>query len=406
MSACSAATKVDTVIIGAGVIGLAVARALAAAAPDKQIPEILLLDRAAAIGSETSSRNSEVIHAGLYYPTHSWKAQFCVRGKQQLYEYCESRSIPYRKCGKLILATQREHVDTLSKLHQQALSNGIRDTVILSTPQQVWEREPSLLSNNNNLHGALWSPSTGIVHSHTFMLHLLTDAEHNGVTTLALHSKVEDANIIQSNNRIHLKAAGMWLSCRNVVNCAGLWAGQVASLLHPSSTSTAWQPPTHYFARGTYFRLQQQQPSCSFTHLIYPVPDPSGGLGVHLTMDLQGQVKFGPDVEWLDASIHNPDDIDMNPDSSRTDSFYQSIRTYWPDLQDGALVPDYTGVRPKLQHPSLLPGKQSLPFQDFVTAGPETHGVPGLIHLFGIESPGLTSSMAIAEYICDKMSRW
>ena len=217
-----------------------------------------------------------------------------------------------------------------------------------------------------------------------------------GVQTCALPI-LEDAEIVAVDGRIHLYAGDMWLSCERVINCAGLWAGQIASLLHNNKKddTTDWQPPKQYFARGTYFRLQQQ--SCAFSHLIYPIPDPRGGLGIHATMDLQGQVKFGPDVEWLDAD--DPDAIDMKPDASRAELFYQSIRTYWPDLQDGALVPDYTGVRPKLQHPSLFPAGQSMPFQDFVIAGPETHGVAGLVHLFGIESPGLTSSMAIADYV-------
>jgi L-2-hydroxyglutarate oxidase LhgO len=401
----SAAEKVETVIIGAGVIGLAVARALSATAvAGGGGAEILLLDRAGTVGSETSSRNSEVIHAGLYYPSESLKAKLCVRGKQQLYDYCEARAIPFRQCGKLIVATQPEHVATLSNLQKQAESNGVMDTEIWSA-QKLLAREPTL--SPTNLHGALWSPSTGILDSHTFMINLLADAELDGSCTLALHTQVEDA-VIQNDRRIHLYAAGMWLSCRRVINCAGLWAGNIASLIHtsrdgPSAKTTTSQPPKQYFARGTYFRLQQQHQPCSFSHLIYPVPDPRGGLGVHATIDLQGQVKFGPDVEWLDVTT-DPNGIDMKPDPARAESFYKSIRTYWPDLQDGALVPDYTGVRPKLQHPSLFPG-QSLPFQDFMIVGPETHGVPGLIHLFGIESPGLTSSMAISDYVAKLASR-
>lgn len=410
--ASSAATKVETVIVGAGVIGLAVARALALANGGQgsssssssrcSSGEILLLDRAATIGSETSSRNSEVVHAGLYYPEPSFKAHFCVRGKQQLYDYCEARHISHLKCGKLVVATEPEQVETtLAQLQRQAVRNGVIDTEIL-TRSQVLHLEPALA--HSNLHGALWSPSTGILDSHSFLQHLLTDAVEQGdgrccTTTLALHTKVEDAAIV--DGRIHVYAGDMWLSCDRLVNCAGLWAGQIASLLHGKRNdiddAASWKPPKQYFARGTYFRLQQQQQPRAFSHLIYPIPDSKGGLGVHATMDLQGQVKFGPDVEWLDAD--DPDTIDMKPDASRAELFYQSIRTYWPDLKDGALVPDYTGVRPKLQHPSLFPTGQSMPFQDFVVAGPETHGVAGLVHLFGIESPGLTSSMAIADYV-------
>lgn len=389
----AAAAKVDTVIIGAGVIGLAVARALVVG---RGHGEVLVLDRAGTVGSETSSRNSEVVHAGLYYPPHSLKAQLCVRGRHQLYDYCHVRHIAHQRCGKLIVATDPRHMATLSHLQKQAADNAVFDAEIL-TPDQVWAREPSLTPN---LLGALWSPSTGILDSHSFMQHLVADAEDGGNFTLALHTPVHDAAVI--DNRICICAGDMWLSCARVINCAGLWAGQIASLFHNGAAQ--WQPPRQYYARGTYFRLQQQQQPQRpiFSHLIYPVPDPRGGLGVHATLDLQGLVRFGPDVEWLDAAaVDDPDGIDLAPDPARADAFYESIRSYWPDLRDGALSPDYVGVRPKLQHPALpsMSAPRSMSFQDFVIAGPETHGVPGLVHLFGMESPGLTSSMAIADYV-------
>jgi len=391
----SAAAKVDTVVIGAGVIGLAVARALSAVAAQNN--EVLLVDRAARIGSETSSRNSEVIHAGIYYPFGSRKATWCVRGKNLLYQYCRDKSIPHQNVGKLVVATQPEHLPTLQKLHQQSADNGV-ETKLLSAADTL-EREPTL---SQTIQGALWSPTTGIVDSHSFMVQLLSDAEQDGSTTLALHTAIEDAEIGSREQIIRLYADGMWLSCRQVVNCAGLWADGIARMIHSATTAdktNAWEPPQQYYAKGTYFRPTSTSPK--FSHLVYPVPDPLGGLGVHATLDLQGQIKFGPDVEWM-AVDTAPDEIDLQPDPSRAESFYESIRSYWPDLKDGSLVPDYTGVRPKLQHPSLAMGEK-LSFADFLVAGPETHGVPGLVHLFGMESPGLTSSMAIAEHVASML---
>jgi L-2-hydroxyglutarate oxidase LhgO len=372
----SPAYKVEAVVIGAGVVGLAVARALAISGK-----EVLLLDRASRIGSETSSRNSEVVHAGLYYPIDSLKAQFCVQGRQQLYDFCDSRSISYNKCGKLIVATDAEQArSNLHEIQKVAVNNGVTDTRILSQ-EELKTMEPEV-----HAHSALWSPSTGIVDSHSFMLSLLADAEEHG-TTLALQSEVSEGKI--EDGSVHLNVDGTWLSCESVVNSAGLWAHQVASQIHAGHS---WQPPRQYFAKGTYFQLQGPSP---FSHLVYPLPDKRGGLGVHATIDMGGQVKFGPDVEWLDPNTE-PDDIDWTPDPDRAQSFYESIRRYWPGLADDTLVPDYIGARPKLSHPDLV---ESMSFQDFAVLKKEAHGVPGLVHLLGIESPGLTSAMALADFV-------
>jgi L-2-hydroxyglutarate oxidase LhgO len=376
-SSSSAASKVEAVVIGAGVVGLAVARALAIAGK-----EVLVIDKASRYGSETSSRNSEVVHAGLYYPQDSLKAKLCVQGRNMMYSYCDSRSISYNRCGKLIVATEKDQVgSTLLRLQEQARHNGVTDVKLLNR-EEVKAIEPEV-----ETYGALWSPSTGIVDSHALMMSLLADAEEHGAT-LALHSEVSNGNV--TGDEIMLSVDEMWLSCDSVINCAGLWAHQVADRIH---TGHSWQPPRQYFAKGTYFQLQGPSP---FSHLIYPVPDCRGGLGVHATIDRGGQVKFGPDVEWQDPGMDNPDAIDFSPDPTRADSFYQSIRKYWPGLVDDALVPDYTGVRPKLSHPTLV---ESMSFQDFSILKEDTHKVPGLVHLLGIESPGLTSAMAIADYI-------
>lgn len=373
----SSATSVEAVVVGAGVVGLAVARALAIRGK-----EVLLLDRACRIGSETSSRNSQVVHAGLYYPTDSLKAKFCVEGRNMLYDFCKERSIPFQKVGKLIVATDKQQAQTtLRQLQEQAIHNGVTDVRLIDR-HDVKAMEPEVESC-----GALWSPSTGIVDSHDFMVSLLADAQEHG-TTLALVSDVSDGSI-DKNGKVQLKIDDMWLSCGMVINCAGLWSHQVADLIHAEHS---WKPPRQYFAKGTYFQLQGTSP---FSHLIYPVPDQRGGLGVHATVDMGGQVKFGPDVEWLDLDME-PDAIDWAPDPARAQSFYQSIRKYWPGLVDDSLVPDYTGVRPKLSHPDLV---ESMPFQDFMLVREDTHGVPGLVHLLGIESPGLTSAMAIADDI-------
>ena len=330
----SAAYHVQVAIVGAGVIGLAVARALAQAGK-----EVLLLDRAARIGSETSSRNSEVIHAGIYYPQSSLKAKFCVKGKELLYKYCASRSISHLQCGKLIVAThETQWKEDLPRLKQHAIANGVVDVELVSK-EQVHELEPQV-----DCIGALWSPSTGVLDSHAFMLSLLADAENHSAT-LALNSKVESGSI--GPDGIQLTVDGNHVACDVVVNSAGLWADQLARQIH---TDTRWQPPRQYFCKGNYFRLQGFK--APFVHLVYPVPEATGGLGVHATIDWTGHgIKFGPDVEWLEEA--NPDSIDLTPNSALSDSFYHAIRKYWPGLPENALVPDYAGIRPKLYHPRL-----------------------------------------------------
>jgi len=346
----------------------------------------------------------------LYYPSDSLKAKFCVRGKELLYDYCRERSVDHSRCGKLVVASDEEQFRTiLPRLQDDALKNGVADTKILRG-DDVAAMEPSA-----KCRGALWSPSTGIVDSHGYMVSLLGDAEANGAT-LALHTKVVDARIDNDgkillccssssygdnlNGRPDQEEDTMWLSCKHVVNCSGLWADRVAAMIHSSITGNdVWSPPKQYFARGSYFRLHGVK--SPFSRLVYPVPDPNGGLGVHATIDMAGQTKFGPDVEWLPVDT-DPDEIEYAVDPCRALSFYESIRRYWPDLPDDSLVPDYTGVRPKLSHPTLAGLSGS--FRDFAVVGPSVHGIPGLVHLFGIESPGLTSSLAIGEYVAAEVT--
>lgn len=382
MSIASAAFHVESCVVGGGVIGLATSRALA-----ERGREVLILDRAAIIGSETSSRNSEVIHAGLYYPQDSNKAKFCVEGKQLLYEYCKSRHVPVNQCGKLVVATnESQWKRDLPKMKEQANKNGVLD-VELSSCEQVQELEPQV-----DCFGALWSPSTGVVDSHSFMISLLADAEQHGAT-LALNSKVENAFV--SSDGVMLEVDGTLISCQTLVNSAGLWADEIARMIH---SDTEWKPPKQYFAKGNYFRLEGVK--SPFQHLVYPVPEAAGGLGVHATIGwADNSVKFGPDVEWLSPDTL-PDNIDMTPDPSRGESFYAAIRKYWSALPEDSLAPDYSGIRPKLSHPETPSG---LPV-DFYIAGKQQHGIPGLVHLLGMESPGLTSSMAIAEYVAEMLS--
>ncbi|MCX7891421.1 MAG: NAD(P)/FAD-dependent oxidoreductase [Burkholderiales bacterium] len=357
----------DAVVIGAGVVGLAVARALAYAGR-----EVVVLEAAGAIGTGTSSRNSEVIHAGIYYPPGSLKARLCVAGKHALYRYCAERGVPFANCGKLIVATSPEQLPDLERLRAQAEANGVRDLARLASAEAA-SLEPAV-----RCVGALHSPSTGIVDSHALMLALAADAESAGAAIVFM-SPVEGG--AAGPQGIELAVGGaepVRVRARSVVNSAGLDAPRVARSITGIPPETI---PPAYFCKGNYYTLAGRSP---FSRLVYPVPE-SAGLGVHVTIDLAGQARFGPDVEWVDA-------IDYDVDPRRADAFYAAIRRYWPDLPDGALAPGYAGIRPKIH----APGE---PARDFLVQGPREHGVPGLVNLFGIESPGLTASLAIGEHV-------
>src|ERR1700760_2963449 len=360
---------VDCVVVGAGVVGLAVARALALAGR-----EVIVLEAADGIGTETSSRNSEVIHAGIYYPANSLMARFCVAGRRALYAYCAEKGVPYINCGKLIVATNAREDAMLAGIKQRAEINGVEGMRVLTAAEAI------ALEPNLSCTSALLSPTTGIIDSHNFMLALQGDAENAGAVPV-FFSPVVSGRV--SGRGIEIDVGGadpMTLRCRLLVNSAGLHAPALAGRIVGMPASRV---PTAYYAKGNYFTLTGRSP---FSRLIYPVPVP-GGLGVHLTVDLGGQARFGPDVEWIDT-------LDYTVDPSRADSFYAAVRKYWPALKDGSLQPGYAGIRPKIV-PKGAPG------QDFVVQGPQTHGVPGLINLFGIESPGLTAALAIADHVLE-----
>jgi L-2-hydroxyglutarate oxidase LhgO len=359
--------KVDCVVVGAGVIGLAVARKLAQAGR-----EVIVLEAAEGIGTVTSSRNSEVIHAGIYYKAGSLMARMCVSGKQALYAYCRDHGIPHRNCGKLIVATNPKETEKLQSIRAHAEANGVLDMQALSG-DAARALEPAL-----NCDAALLSPSTGIIDSHAYMLALRGDAEEAGAAC-AFYTPLIRAKA--AAGRIEVDAGGdapMTIECDLFVNAAGLGAPAVARSIEGMPIELI---PVPYLAKGNYFSCSARAP---FSRLIYPVPEP-GGLGVHLTLDMAGQARFGPDVEWVDA-------IDYAVDPARAQRFYPAIRRYWPTLPDGALMPSYSGIRPKIVPPAVAS-------QDFLIQGPRDHGVAGLINLFGIESPGLTSSLAIADYV-------
>ncbi|MEQ1535144.1 MAG: NAD(P)/FAD-dependent oxidoreductase [Burkholderiaceae bacterium] len=357
---------VDAVVIGAGVVGLAVARALALS-PRFLGKELLVLEAANAIGTGTSSRNSEVIHAGIYYPTGSLKAQLCVIGKEMLYDYCEDRGIGYKRCGKLIVATNETQVAQLQSIIAKAAANGVNDLVLL-TREEARILEPQL-----ECVAAVHSPSTGIIDSHALMLSLQGDFENAGGITV-LNSAVAGVFIASDAIKIVLQD-GAEIHTKTLVNAAGLTAPLIARSMQGLDAKFV---PQAYYAKGNYFTLSGKSP---FNRLIYPVPE-AAGLGVHLTLDLGGQAKFGPDVQWVESA----DDLVVNP--SRGDAFYAEVRKYWPQLQDGALIAGYAGMRPKINSSTEAAA-------DFVIQGPKEHGISGLVNLFGIESPGLTSSMAI-----------
>ena len=359
--------RADVAVIGGGVVGLAAARALALAGR-----EVVLIEAERSLGSHTSARNSEVIHAGIYYRPGSHKAALCVAGKLALYAYCAERGIAHRQLGKLIIATRDEEHPSLAALRAQAAANGASDLTPLSAAD-VRALEPSVRAV-----AGLWSPSTGILDGHAYMSALRRDAEDHGASVV-LASPVLGGRVLSAG--IELDIGGgqpTRLLCRSVVNAAGLWAPQLAASITGIPAHTI---PTAYFAKGHYFTLAGASP---FRHLVYPVPVP-GGLGIHVTLDLAGQARFGPDVCWLET-------VDYSFDAQRAGAFCQAIRLYYPDLKDDALLPGYTGIRPKLAPAHAANA-------DFAIHGPLEHGVPGLVNLYGIESPGLTASLAIADVV-------
>ncbi|MFZ2386740.1 MAG: NAD(P)/FAD-dependent oxidoreductase, partial [Polaromonas sp.] len=333
--------------------------------------EVMVLESADAIGTGTSSRNSEVIHAGIYYPQGSLKARLCVQGKSLLYAYCAERGIGHSRCGKLMVATSDAQVAQLQGIINKAAANGVHDLVLL-TREQARALEPQL-----ECVAAVHSPSTGIVDSHALMLALQGDLENAG-GLVVLNAPLAHAERVHGAT-ILIVEDGTELQAKTVVNAAGLQAQALASRF--GGLAPQFIPPSHY-AKGNYFTLSGRSP---FTRLIYPVPE-AAGLGVHLTIDLGGQAKFGPDVQW----VSSPDDLVVDP--ARGEAFYAEVRKYWPGLQDGALNPGYAGIRPKIQAPDE-------PARDFLIEGPAVHGVAGLVNLFGIESPGLTGSLAIGDYV-------
>ena len=356
-------------MIGAGLVGLAVARALALAGR-----EVVILEAEDAIGTHTSSRNSEVVHAGIYYPPGSLKARACVAGRQRLYAYCAARGVPHRRCGKLIVAADAAQREALEGIRRQAHANGVTDVVPIGMAQ-VRALEPEL-----SCVAALHSPSTGIVDSHALMLAYLGDAENAGAA-LALKSPLEKAVVRKDGIELHVAGAEPLLAAL-VVNSAGLRAPSIARRIAGYPARLA---PPELYAKGNYYTLARRAP---FSRLIYPVPEP-GGLGVHVTLDLGGRARFGPDVEWVDS-------VDYRVDPARAGRFYSAIRRYWPGLPDGALEPGYAGIRPKISGPGE-------PAADFVLQGPRAHGVAGLVHLYGIESPGLTASLALADDVAAQL---
>jgi L-2-hydroxyglutarate oxidase LhgO len=360
------AESVDAVIIGAGVVGLACGRALA-----RSGREVLVLERHGLIGSETSSRNSEVIHAGIYYPTGTRKAQLCVRGKALLYEYCETHGVPVRRCGKVIVATDASQRETLQGYQRQAEHNGA-GTLRWLNRADIRSLEPAVEA----VAGVL-SESTGVIDSHAYMLALQGDLEAAG-GLVALNAPVQSLH--REDGGLRVRTPDLDLDANCVVNACGLSAPVVAGWLQADA-------PHAYFARGRYYAYEGPSP---FSRLVYPVAE-AGGLGVHVTLDLGGQARFGPDVEWIDS-------VDYAFDGSRRGVFEAAIRRYFPALEPHRLHPGYTGIRPKISGSGEAAA-------DFRIDGPERHGIPGLVNLLGIESPGLTASLAIAEVVAAELAQ-
>jgi L-2-hydroxyglutarate oxidase LhgO len=366
-------SDIDCLVIGAGVVGLAVARELALAGR-----EVVIAEAAEGIGTQTSARNSEVIHAGIYYPPGSLKARVCVAGRELLYRYLQERSLPHKACGKLIVATSEAQKPALETIMTRAKASGV-DTLRWLSGAEAKAMEPEV-----RCEIALLSPETGVVDSHALMLSLLGECEAAG-GSLALNTPITGWRREAEGFSVDFGGADpATYTVRTIVNAAGHGAPR---LLHSFEGFPPVRIPKQSFAKGNYFALTGKQP---FTHLVYPVPE-AAGLGIHATIDMGGRVKFGPDVEWVES------DQDLIVDPARAEKFYAAIRTYWPGLPDGALVADYAGIRPKLHGATE-------PMPDFRIDGPELHGVPELVNLLGIESPGLTSSLAIAEMVREKLA--
>jgi L-2-hydroxyglutarate oxidase LhgO len=365
--------RVECVVIGAGAIGLAIARALAL-----EGREVVVLEKAGQIGTETSSRNSEVIHAGIYYATGSLKATLCVRGKEMLYRYLPEHGVHHTRVGKLIVATEPDQLASLERLEKKAPENGVNDLTWLD------EKTAKALEPELNCHAALLSPSTGTLDSHGLMLAYQGDAEDHGAV-IAFNSPVVAGWIEKDGFLLEVGGAEpTHIKSRILVNSAGLWAQEVARAIEGIPPESI---PQRYLAKGCYFTLAGKPP---FQHLIYPAPEVKfASLGLHVTVDLAGQVRFGPDVEWVDK-------IDYDVPAERAAKFYETIRHYYPGLKDGTLHPGYAGVRPKLQKPGGPP-------EDFLIQGPAGHGIANLVNLYGMESPGLTASLAIAEEVLSRL---
>jgi len=362
----------DAVVVGAGVVGLAVARALA-----RSGREVIVLEGEKAIGTHTSSRNSEVVHAGIYYPAGSWKARLCVAGRRALYAYAAEHGIAHQKLGKMIVATSEDEISSLQQYLDRATANGVEGMRWLDAA------EAHALEPEVRCARALWSAETGIIDAHGVMAAFRRDAEAGGATVV-LRSPMVSARAEGGGLTVEVGGAEPTaIRCSVLVNSAGLWAQAVARSI--AGLPAAAVPPCHY-AKGHYFTLAGRSP---FHHLVYPVAV-TGGLGVHVTLDLAGEARFGPDVEWVDG-------VDYSFDELRQPQFEAAIRRYWPGLPAGGLRPGYTGVRPKL-------GPAGSAAQDFVIQGPRDHGLPGLVNLFGIESPGLTASLALADEVLARLA--
>lgn len=366
------AETVECVVVGAGVVGLAVARALALAGR-----EVMVLEQESSTGAHTSSRNSEVIHAGLYYRKGSLRAQLFPRARDLMYAYCAEHNVPHRRIGKLFVARNAEEVPRLRAHMDTALAAGVDDVRWLEAG------ETQALEPNLRVHAAYLSPSSGIVDSHALMLAYRADLEAAG-GLVVLRSPVEGGRVTAHGFELDVGGAEpMTLSCRLLINCAGLGAPELARRIAGIPGKSI---PPAYFRRGVYFTLSGPPP---FHRLIYPVHGKSG-LDIHAVVDMAGRVRFGPDIEWVDR-------IDYNVDAGRAAHFYPAVRSFWPGLPDGALQPAYAGIRPTISGPDEPP-------LDFQVRGPEVHGVPGLINLFGIESPGLTASLGLAEYVASMIA--